>query len=609
MRYLPIIRHNRTHSVLATLAIIILGASAGAQQTATDPVEELRAALKIPILDPTRNPEEVTSRKNLLEQRVDGLRTLGELRRALLLTDWLDKENQEKLIADIDRKARARVATRLQEALRAIMQRGDVTARLAAVSMIGDMGISIRGLDGEGGFARTFAPDLAKLMKEENSTVAAAAAHAISEINPEPQVATAALLDLFESKSVVLRRAAASGLSNLVQRVAARTPARGKNPLGVQTTPADVVQVGVAVAPAAAMCLADADTQVRRLSAEAIHQAASALGDLLPSEEGRATGGLTPPERDSFLQLDELEANTLPLARALGNQGAALAKALNDSDLTVRLLVRKALEDMAIDRLRLQQRPPRLVPPRPGRVELPRGTGPADEKEPPVLHDAEESEPPAPASDPVLKALRAALPGLAAGLKDRDVSIRLASLDVLEEMGAEAAPVVGAIQEALRDQNLFVRWAAARTLGKMGPVDVDRSVAGLAELISDTDIDVRMIAARGLERFGPSARAAVPALTRAVNIGDAEVRIAVIRALQGIGRDAAPAIPAIATAVSHPDFRVRRTAAEVLGRFGPLAQSAEPALRRALNDTDQDVRQAASDSLLNIVPGVKPSER
>jgi HEAT repeat protein len=309
------------------------------------------------------------------------------------------------------------------------------------------------------------------------------------------------------------------------------------------------------------------------------------------------------------LQLDELEANTLPLARALGNQGAALAKALNDSDLTVRLLVRKALEDMAIDRLRLQQRPPRLVPPRPGRVELPRGTGPADEKEPPVLHDAEESEPPAPASDPVLKALRAALPGLAAGLKDRDVSIRLASLDVLEEMGAEAAPVVGAIQEALRDQNLFVRWAAARTLGKMGPVDVDRSVAGLAELISDTDIDVRMIAARGLERFGPSARAAVPALTRAVNIGDAEVRIAVIRALQGIGRDAAPAIPAIATAVSHPDFRVRRTAAEVLGRFGPLAQSAEPALRRALNDTDQDVRQAASDSLLNIVPGVKPSER
>jgi HEAT repeat protein len=231
-----------------------------------------------------------------------------------------------------------------------------------------------------------------------------------------------------------------------------------------------------------------------------------------------------------------------------------------------------------------------------------------DEKEPPLLTGGEESEPPEITRDPLLKGLRSALPGLAAGLKDRDVRIRLASLDVLEEMGPDAAPVASAVLEATHDPNLFVRWAAARTIGKMGPVEVKRGVSELARLISDEDLDVRTIAARGLERYGPAARAAVPALTRAVNVGDSEIRVGVMRALDGIGPDARSAIPAISRALSHSDYRVRRTAAEVLGHFGPLAKSAEPALRRALSDNEPDVRQAASDALLSIVPSV-PSAR
>ncbi len=55
-----------------------------------------------------------------------------------------------------------------------------------------------------------------------------------------------------------------------------------------------MVQVGAAVAPAAGKCLADSDAEVRRLSADALHQAAAALGDLLPSQEGRATAGEIP---------------------------------------------------------------------------------------------------------------------------------------------------------------------------------------------------------------------------------------------------------------------------------------------------------------------------
>ena len=123
-------------------------------------------------------------------------------------------------------------------------------------------------------------------------------------------------------------------------------------------------------------------------------------------------------------------------------------------------------------------------------------------------------------------------------------------------MGPDAAPVASAVLEATHDPNLFVRWAAARTIGKLGPVEVKRGVSELARLISDEDLDVRAIAAHGLERYGPAARAAVPALTRTVNVGDSEIRVGVMRALDGIGPDAKSAIPAISRALSHSDYRV-----------------------------------------------------
>jgi HEAT repeat protein len=593
--------HIRINWFAAVMAVVGLAGPGFGQGYSGDPVEALRAALKTPVFEANR--EEFDSRRNLLAKRVDDLRTAGDLRRALLLQEWQD-EGENNPAAEVDRQARIRVATRLQQALRTAMEKGDVTSRLAAATMVGEMGTTIRG-SGTSGFARSFTQDLAKLLKNENPRVAAAAARALSNINPDPKVATSALLSLFESKDVTLRRAAAAGLGNLVRKATASISAKGTSITGIAASPADVVQVGAAVAPAAGKCLSDPDAGVRRLSADALHQTAAALGDLLPSQEGRPTAASTTEPR-ARAPLDELETNTQPLVRALGAQGPALARALEDSDPTVRLLVRRTLEDMAIDRLRFLQRPSGPPGPPPAGL-LP--AGPVNEKEPPLLASGEESETPEVTADPLLKGLRSALPGLAAGLKDPDVRIRLASLDVLEEMGPDAASVAAAVIDATRDPNLFVRWAAARTIGRMGPVKVDRSVTELARLISDTDLDVRAIAARGLERYGPAAKAAVPALTRAVNVGDSEIRIGVMRALQGIGPDAQSAVPAISRALSHSDLRVRRTAAEVLGRFGPAARSAEPALRQALSDSEAEVRQAASDALLSIDPNVRSSEK
>ena len=430
--------HRRLAWVAALLAVAGLTGTAFSQGYRRDPVEALRAALKTPVLESF--PEEkdsaaklriaLDSRRNLLAKLIDNLRSVGDFRRALVLDAWEGGRRTGKWRSTLKRGA---IAARLQRTLRGGMDSDDPTARMAAVIAIGEMGTTIPVSESasddiersekpsgatnarkvQAGFARIFTPDLVKLLNDPNLRVAAAAARALSDINPDPREATKALLKLFESKDVTLRRAAAAALGNLVRRVTASISTKGSSITGLKTSAADVVQVGAAVAPAAGKCLSDSDAEVRRLSADALHQAAAALGDLLPSQEGRATAGEIPSsQRLEREPLDELETtNTQPLVRALGAQGPAPARALEDSDPGVRFLVRRTLEDMAIDRLRLLQRPSAPPGPPPGgeRGKLP--GGPVDEKEPPLLIGGEESEPPEVSRDPLLKGLRPRLAG------------------------------------------------------------------------------------------------------------------------------------------------------------------------------------------------------
>jgi HEAT repeat protein len=154
---------------------------------------------------------------------------------------------------------------------------------------------------------------------------------------------------------------------------------------------------------------------------------------------------------------------------------------------------------------------------------------------------------------------------------------------------------------ALADPNLFVRWAAARTLGEFAPRAAGQAVPALARLLRpEEDLSVRLAVATALAKYGPNAKAAVPTLARTIAQGAAEVRIVSLKALESIGTDAAPALPAIAGRLRDGDFQVRAEAARVLGRFGSLAAETVPALRSALFDSNEEVRRAASDAILAI---------
>jgi HEAT repeat protein len=208
--------------------------------------------------------------------------------------------------------------------------------------------------------------------------------------------------------------------------------------------------------------------------------------------------------------------------------------------------------------------------------------------------------------DPLAEGLRGTVQALAAGMSDPDPRARRAAIDVLEGLGGAAAPAAGSLVSALTDPDQFVRWAAARTLGKIGPVETETSVPALAHLLTDPDLDLRIAAATALERYGIAAKASVADLVKSAGEGDAELRVAAIRALGAVGtQDLAAVVPAVRAALANPDSRVKITAAQVIGGFGPAARECSDPLRTMLRDSNPEVQKAASEALLSIVQPIR----
>eukprot|EP00747_Dinoflagellata_sp_TGD_P223236 gnl/TRDRNA2_/TRDRNA2_94844_c1_seq1.p1 gnl/TRDRNA2_/TRDRNA2_94844_c1~~gnl/TRDRNA2_/TRDRNA2_94844_c1_seq1.p1 ORF type:complete len:174 (+),score=37.99 gnl/TRDRNA2_/TRDRNA2_94844_c1_seq1:60-524(+) len=131
--------------------------------------------------------------------------------------------------------------------------------------------------------------------------------------------------------------------------------------------------------------------------------------------------------------------------------------------------------------------------------------------------------------------------------------------------------MVTAIAARLRDDSASeVRWAAARALAELGPIDTEPHTADLADrLTSDTDWSVRRAAADAFARLGPTA--------------------------------AGPHLAALAERLDmdpHPE--VRRAAALALGSQGATEHAAVLA-RHACEDADARVRLAASQAVPQVL--------
>jgi len=513
-----------------------------------DPVDQLRQALRVPMRDAAVRDAQVRT-------AVGRLRSLDQFQRALLLGAWRDRDHDEKVAAN-DAPLRAAVVERFERGLRAALRPDDPDGQLEALRTVAALDPSLRGT-GALPLMRDFTADLAGLLASGPAAVRERAARTLGRIDPEPGTAARALAALLKDPESRLRAAAGEALSDLVA-TAARLAASGAGSAG---DPEDVLRAACAVVPAAGGGLANADAAARRLCAEALCRCAEVLGALTAAP---VAADEVEDWAEYQREVDDERAALQPLSAALRAQGAALACAAADADPRVRLATRQALENLAEARVRLLRRAS-------SSVAAPQTGGDPEGGARSARYLLE---------DPLLAGLRQALPALTAGVSDADAEARLAAIDVLEALGRQAAPAAPALVVALSDHDRFVRWAAARALGKIRPPDVGTVVPALARLLGDGDRDVALSALAALAAFGPGARAALPALLEAAQAREPELRMAALRALESIGSEDAASLAALSAALTDTDSRVREVATEVLESAVPSRREAVKALLR-----------------------------
>lgn len=103
-----------------------------------------------------------------------------------------------------------------------------------------------------------------------------------------------------------------------------------------------------------------------------------------------------------------------------------------------------------------------------------------------------------------------AVPLMIGRLSDPDAAVRTWAATALAALGPRAAPVAGAIENALRDASPAVRIEAAGALARTGRVD--RALPVLLKELFSEDLDVALHACRTIELLGAAARDAAPAM-------------------------------------------------------------------------------------------------
>src|SRR5262249_17773686 len=151
-----------------------------------------------------------------LAKRVEALRSIPDMRRALMLTEWRADLGAAEAAASPDSKYRTELVKRAQDAVRQIFRQGNTDERLALMTMLAELGSTT--LRGQGSIAGQFAQDLVDLIKQSKDLrVRAAAARTLGRILPDPAVAGPALRGLIRSSTVLERRAAARGVLSMME--------------------------------------------------------------------------------------------------------------------------------------------------------------------------------------------------------------------------------------------------------------------------------------------------------------------------------------------------------------------------------------------------------
>jgi HEAT repeat protein len=149
-------------------------------------------------------------------------------------------------------------------------------------------------------------------------------------------------------------------------------------------------------------------------------------------------------------------------------------------------------------------------------------------------------------------------------LKDRDGRVRAEAARWLYRRERQPRFVVPLLRDGLTDRDVRVRLATVEVLGELSADS--RAAALLLAALEDRDAGVRLAAEEALARGGA---AAVPEMLAALKGRKAKVRLGVVRALALMGPEAKGAVAALEALKGDGDAAVARAAAEALRAVRP----------------------------------------
>jgi HEAT repeat protein len=548
---------KRSLQPLFAAAILLALTAPSPGQTGADPVEQLRQTLS--------TTDNLAERDLQTKACLAELHTLSQLRKAVVLREWRHRNTNAELAA-IDLANRDALAERFRHMTKQVLSGSNPGSLLAALEMLSETASSMQAIGETTTLTRPLTADVARLVGDADPGVRAVAVRTLGRIDPDVVVALPLLTGLAKATEPARQLDAAAALGELFQATAQPWTGKEFNPA---ILPARRVTVTSAVQllPLAGASAAEPNQEVRRRSLTTLALAATLLDRMMP-----------PPRHEAY---DPKEVR--PLAVALQEQFKVVNRCLRDPHADVKILALKVLEESAkARRFWLEQ------------VAL--TTLPGETLD-----------------DPLATGLAAALPSLVETLADEDITVRRATLDVLELYGPLATAAAPATARALRDSDRFVRWAAVRTLGAIGQA-ARPAIPALMKLLEDPDLDVRQATAAVLQALDPTGqgppmkpnqadgppRIPLTALMRSLTNDPVEMRLTALHSIAAMGSNAKPAISLLAATLRDPDARVRLAAVQALGAIGPAAATVTDALRLALKDDDAVVRKAAGEVLLTL---------
>lgn len=557
-------------------------------------------------------------RKAKLLNILDKTNALGDLSKIILMPEWQFIEGNKR-ISDINGEIRTAVIQKFKTNGLQLLKDGKDDARVdlailigetASANLVDETSESLDQLAQRSRYLRSelssLSPQLALLTKSNYERLVIASITALGKIESKSELFAVTISNLMEikpSNTLAIRRAAAESLktrlSTVSQLLKQIRVVRERDNLDLIN---DLLSTSKLCFPLGVKALRDKDFVVREQGTLACKQATSTLAEvdyIIPTREAE----MTLLERPDIItqrvkSFRDALTSEIPLIKAFRDSMRELTDhATNfEADLVVRVASLDVAEDIVVIRKKLIEFESILnkldilagnpTPPSPKLITYD------------IIPDGNE--------------FKEIIQDLIMVLSDPNLRVRLNGVDIIEGFLSMQDITERIINEkelflfrklasvAANDNNLMVKYAAVRALGRSAPLKPEITVPVLAKCLTEQDLDIRIEAAKALKKYGKEGAKAIPSLNKMIARGDADSRIAMMNTVVGLGTDGSPTLESVAKNLESEEAKVRIKAAETLGKFGKLAEAQIPSLQKSLKDEDSNVRNAASSALLKI---------